>query len=103
MKTSLFGPIMFCSLMTSSIIFAGIACTKQQSTVVAPAVAPTSSCVTKIVADALSGMSRADILKDVGLECATSIAEIDNVLNGSAAPLPAVKRSAAYLEMHGAP
>lgn len=87
------------------ILCAGAAagCTKQQGAVVAPAIPAVSSCVARIISDALSGMSRADILADVPTSCASSIVEIDNVIAGYAPSLPAVKRAPAYLEVHGAP
>ena len=98
MKTTLFALI-----TAGSIGVACCACTKQQAVTDAPAVVSTSSCVTKIIADALIGLSRDAILTDVGPACAKSIEEIDSVLNGSTTMVPSVKRSAAYLEMHGAP
>ena len=93
---SVFIAVIGAGVMIASCVLLGATqgCTKQQGAVVAPAIPAVSSCVARIISDALSGMSRADILADVPTSCASSIVEIDNVIAGYAPSLPAVKRAA---------
>jgi len=52
----------------------------------APAVAPALSCVEKVLADALAGLSIDEIAAKEGPSCASDAAEVAEILLGSADP-----------------
>jgi hypothetical protein len=63
---------------------------------VAPVVAPTSSCVTKVIEDALKGMTVQQIVDDAGPGCVTDAAQVITILLGSDSP--GVAKTSAYRE-----
>ena len=85
-------------VVVGSIVLTG--CTKQQAVAAAPAVPYAGSCVSKVIEDALAGMTRQAILEDLTAQsCVSTIAEIDTILAGEGPMSPAVTRTRAYMEM----